>query len=955
MRKTNKIKYMFFIYDSFTKEAFSNEIMKNFQLNTSYTLLVRFGAESNSIFKMAGSQIGINTGDEHHKQYYDEIFDVIWDRLELGLDSYGYIESIESISIMYSIITPSEELKLKNVNSYLFNPVLVRNPDVKRDFNQSFLPLTLDTNNFGIKCLEKDKSVILKEISDKNRDLNFLLSTGDYSDIDIHLYTNQKNKKRYIISKKLDNFSVFRYVCDYSTFLLVKEIKDTYNPPFFYRKIGNLTLKFDKEKVWSYSLTNKLEPIKPVQNYFQDKNNRLGTLDIETFVDRDGFSKVYALGFKTAKIQEPVMFYLDKDSNSDLLVQNCIDSLLISMYDKYVFYVHNFSKFDVIFLYNILLKANEKKGFKYYNLKPTMRDSDIIRLDISIKVPRKNKGEKTTYNTFKISLRDSMGFFSNSLEFLTKELNISYKKGLFPHKFVNRETVNYLGDKPQLSFYINSKKVFTIDDHNFYNTIPIDNWDLKKECLSYLKTDLLALFEIIVEYNRLIWIHFNEQMFESLTITRLALNIFYKRHYRINESPIPYINKTYMFNFIKEGYFGGITEVYKPYGENLIYIDVNSLYPFSALKDLPALTCDYLETLDPDNPLDLDSLFGFFKAKIQTNNQYIGLLPLRIKNKTIYPEGVFEGIWSSEELKFARDQGYKITVSKGYHFDKNKDVFKSYILNLYNQKRNSSGFLRSIFKSLLNNFLGRFGLNFVKPVTEIVNKDKRDFILTTREVISHYELRDNKFIIKFYPLINKFICENHGVDYFKVLEKEYNSNLDKKLDSFKDVSIAISAMVNAYARVFMHKVKLDILKNNGQIYYSDTDSLVIDVKSLNGNWIGDEIGKFKLEFEIIRGYFISNKTYCLILKDGSMVIKSKGVSSSSLTEDDFKAMLLNNEKIKAYKYSTTTNFEKASVLIDKKEVLINPNSYNQREKICDETGNWKDTKPLIVNNNSIKE
>ena len=36
-------------------------------------------------------------------------------------------------------------------------------------------------------------------------------------------------------------------------------------------------------------------------------------------------------------------------------------------------------------------------------------------------------------------------------------------------------------------------------------------------------------------------------------------------------------------------------------------------------------------------------------------------------------------------------------------------------------------------------------------------------------------------------------------------------------------------MVNSYARNYMNKIKLIILNNKGKIYYTDTDSLVLDI------------------------------------------------------------------------------------------------------------------------------
>ena len=214
-----------------------------------------------------------------------------------------------------------------------------------------------------------------------------------------------------------------------------------------------------------------------------------------------------------------------------------------------------------------------------------------------------------------------------------------------------------------------------------------------------------------------------------------------------------------------------------------------------------------------------------------------------------------------------------------------------------------------------------------------MDRKKRDFILTTREVIFHSELSNDKFVsIRYYPIINKFICENHGLDFYKVLDNDYKIKLDKKFDSFKDVSIAIPAMVNSYARIFMHKIKLDVLNNNGKIYYSDTDSLILDRQSLNNNIIKEDIGYFKLVYNIKRAYFITNKTYCLILEDDTVIIKSKGVDNRSLTEKDFINMYLKQDKIKAIKNFSTKHLDKGSVELEKKEVILNQTLYNKRNK-----------------------
>jgi len=437
---------------------------------------------------------------------------------------------------------------------------------------------------------------------------------------------------------------------------------------------------------------------------------------------------------------------------------------------------------------------------------------------------------------------------------------------------------------------------------------------------------------------------------DALTITRLALNIFKKKYYK--NKLIPSINKLFLFNFIKEGYYGGITEVYIPYGKDLLYLDINSLYPYSALNYLPGNICHYLESLSEDG-LDLDSLFGFFYAKVKTNIQYLGLLPLRLKDKLIFPNGEMEGIWFSEELKFAKSQGYEIKVIKGYNFNKVTNIFDDYILDLYNLKKKATGANRMIYKSLLNNLLGRFGLNLVKPITKIVNIEKRDFILSTRIVHTHIILDDNNFLITYNPNISKEICNQHGLDFFKVLEQESKTNIENKLDIFKDVSVATAAMITSYARIYMNKIKLEVLKNGGKIYYSDTDSLVIDKTYFNPNWISEEIGRFKVEHLIKEAYFISNKTYCLLLLNGNIIIKTKGIINTSLSIEDFKTMYWNKSNVIATKSNTITNYTKGSILIEEKEIVLNYDSYTKREKLYNDEKIWIDTKPLVVKNNII--
>ena len=57
------------------------------------------------------------------------------------------------------------------------------------------------------------------------------------------------------------------------------------------------------------------------------------------------------------------------------------------------------------------------------------------------------------------------------------------------------------------------------------------------------------------------------------------------KYYEKNGWPI-YIPSSNQDAFIRRGYYGGHADTYKPYGDNLYYYDVNSLYPF-VMKTFP--------------------------------------------------------------------------------------------------------------------------------------------------------------------------------------------------------------------------------------------------------------------------------------------------------------------------------------------------------------------------------
>lgn len=140
-----------------------------------------------------------------------------------------------------------------------------------------------------------------------------------------------------------------------------------------------------------------------------------------------------------------------------------------------------------------------------------------------------------------------------------------------------------------------------------------------------MECDLVSLYLIMNKFKKTVHQLYGVEVLKALTISRLAYDIFMVNYYNNN---ISLINNKDIWLSIKEGYYGGILEVYRPYGENLYYYDVNSLYPYAALNDMAGLTCIYNDFFRWKGR---SKWLMFYYCVIEgcDNNNYLGLLPVR--------------------------------------------------------------------------------------------------------------------------------------------------------------------------------------------------------------------------------------------------------------------------------------------------------------------------------------
>lgn len=637
------------------------------------------------------------------------------------------------------------------------------------------------------------------------------------------------------------------------------------------------------------------------------QENNILTFDLETYLDCNN-SIAYACGFYDGN--KTYTYYLTDFSNSEEMLVACINDMLVPKYHNYTVYCHNFAKFDCIFLHKIF--------HKYYTVSNLIsKEMNIITLTIK---------SRTKYGKIypKLKFSDSICILPSSLDNLGKSFDVTTKKDVFPYTFVNKDNLNYKGDLPDFSYYKNISQ-------NEYNNIKnsIKEWSLKDETLRYLDKDIISLHQVVCNMGDLIFKRYRVNITKYNTISGLSIGI-YRTNYMQPHFKIP-ITTGDVEKAIRSAFYGGRTEVFIPFAENIKSYDYNSLYPSAMLKPMPGGQPVYSLLKD------LSKIFGFVKARITTTNDNIPVLPARVNingtDKLIFPNGSWTGWYFSEELKLAESYGYKIEVIESYLFEKTYDFFTDYVNDMAFIKDNSIGAMRLIHKMLQNSLFGRFGMKPTPEEIKIVSRPLAEEIHLTHNVIDNFSVTDEKEYIRFSKNPDQSLCSQSGIDYY-----EHLSNFDS--NSPVNSSTAIAAATASWARIMMYPYIRDSV-------YTDTDS-TYRTSPLNNNIVGNKLGQFKLEQDSIKtAIFPSNKLYILILEDGQIISKTKGFSAG-LSLSEFKE-LYNSNTINVTDVRWKRNLELSTVNITQHNMRISP-SFDKRNKLFS-LGKWVGTSPLCINEN----
>lgn len=657
------------------------------------------------------------------------------------------------------------------------------------------------------------------------------------------------------------------------------------------------------------------------RNMYNSKN--FITMDLETRIINEEMTS-YCVVIYDGKLSKSFYLadYLDLSLSPEKdMLRDSIKYLMRRKYNNFKIYLHNFSKFDAVYLLTILTDLSDE-------VQPILRDGRFINL--SLKFAGK-------YN---LHFRDSFLILPDSLRNLALNFNVK-SKGIFPYRFLNNKEISlsYIGPVPLISYFENITK----EEYEEYTSdIELNNnnnWDLRKETIKYCELDCIVLYQILNEFSNNIYNLFRIDILQYPTLSSLAFAIY--RIKFLKDSQIPLIHGE-IYNFIKKSYTGGSVDVYKPTlsltsEKSKIYrYDVNSLYP-KAMKDFP-MPCGnpiYFEgdilnakfkTLNEDKP------FGIFEVEIETPlNIKIPLLQVRTPTengyRTIAPIGNWTGHYFSDELYNESKYGYKFKVKRGYLFEKG-DIFSEYVDYFYNLKKQSSKGSPNyiISKLLLNSLYGRLGMNPETEQHRIITNAEGLELYSKFDITNILDLKNGKELVSFFNLPS---------------ELNDNSNYD-----IKNVSVVVSSIVTASARIYMSRFKTD---NSINIYYSDTDSIDIDQK-LDVNLIGEEIGQMKLEHIFKDAVFLAPKMYGGLTDDYEYV-KIKGLKNP-IQFKELKPLLFKGSKLEVTQEKWYSDISNGKFNI-KDEIYTLMVTDNKRKLLYNSENIFYDTVPLRLEKGKI--
>lgn len=548
----------------------------------------------------------------------------------------------------------------------------------------------------------------------------------------------------------------------------------------------------------------------------------------------------------------------------------------------------------------LLEKCSSKKIYYVHNLtfEIFVFLKEIMKREIKFKIIMSNMivySAEIEYNKKKIFLRCSQRLTLLSLDNLAKMAKIEEKKS-FPYNLLDKKIKKIMIVKCEDFNSEEDFKNFVIE-----NGEKVDMWDILKK---YCSNDVIITKKAIIRFWQII--EENGMLFRKknmLTAAKISVETYFK-NYNIIKKKIP----LKLDRVLRESYFGGRTEVFgNPIdGDVILHYDWSGMYA-QAMQEKVLGGEIYQSNIIKDL-----SIPGFYWIEFIQELEF-PILPIKL-DKLMFVNGKLSGWYWYEEILLAMEYGVKIISVKKMIYGQYYDKFIEKFVENNNTIRKKDDLHKLIGKNNNNTFYGRLGMN--------PNRYEEN-ILWKKDIENEKEYEK--------------IIEKNGVYIgYKKMEKSISN-------------ITIASAITSKARIKLYKGMMEVMKNNGRILYTDTDSIIASFK--NFDMLDKKMGEVifdsnKKDTIIIDAVFALPKTYALKFKEKNSIVKIKGFKSTPDFEE-FKEKFYKREFIETNNMQITKkNFE-----IKIENMVKRTNLYSLDKRKWKE--NLKSTEPYTYNNFKI--
>lgn len=350
--------------------------------------------------------------------------------------------------------------------------------------------------------------------------------------------------------------------------------------------------------------------------------------------------------------------------------------------------------------------------------------------------------------------------------------------------------------------------------------------------------------------------------------------------------------------FVREGYYGGRTELFKTHGHDVRYYDINSSYPASMLQRMPA---GRAKMLGPVNDIEIlrrmhRKHVGFVEADVwippENPVQYAGQqrippLPVRYEGKLVFPTGRLRGVWSWDELEqlfHPRIGGQILTTYRSVWYEA-WPVFDGYVRTMYAYREaykrgEGNEAMDALAKLLANALYGKTGMRIERGRLIYVPIDDEEERLRVMDIAR--------------PM-------DGDPDTAEIWEEPIIVNAPYVVPQ-------LAAQVTTLSRILLFLGMMSVLDQGGEVLYGDTDSIMCTGATVQPE-DKSKLGCWKREYPdvLLDGTYVLPKLYQLRKHEldcidpgcpgckGS-IQKMKGVPMRMQTPENF-TQLISGERV----------------------------------------------------------